>query len=226
VKVFHGFSIGLLVLATMALLGMGASEVAAYRQYSQGCHNCHGGFRTDNYVSNADNQAWGSSLHDGHQKWVNGDCSTCHTSPGRSPVTLSSSDGGDGLAPIACLGCHGRDEGSRVTATGLRQHHFRNGVSSCTGCHSDSNPANATPVGEIILPPYYASPGTGHFMPGHPGNLLSQGYPEDVLGQGPGTGLDNDGDNVYDTNDPDCSSVVPVTDSTWGRIKMLFRLQD
>ena len=223
-KVFYGFSIGLLVLGTMALLGLGASEVAAYEQYAQGCDNCHGGFRANNYVSNADGQAWGSSLHDGHQNWVNGNCSTCHTAPGKSPVFLNSSDGGDGLAPIACIGCHGRDEGSGVTAAGLRQHHTRNGISTCAGCHSDSNPANFTPVGEIVLPPYYANPGIGHSMPDHPCNLLSQGYPEDVLGVGPGSGLDNDGDNVYDTNDTDCGSVAPVKNSTWGRIKILFQL--
>ncbi|MDH3214959.1 MAG: hypothetical protein OEN01_01545 [Candidatus Krumholzibacteria bacterium] len=217
---------GLLVLGTAIVLGIGVSDVAAYAEYAQGCHNCHGGFRTNNYSSLADGQAWGGSMHSSHQDWLGGDCDGCHSGSGKSPVILDVSDGGSGLAAISCLGCHGRDEGGAgVTGAGLRQHHWSNFITSCgnTGCHADdSNPSVFTVVGEHVLPPYYANPGTGHpDIPDHPCNLLSQGYPEDVAAAAL-SGLDNDGDGVYDTGDLDCAGVVPIETSTWGGIKAMF----
>ena len=222
-KVLYGISIGLLVL-----LSIGTWDVMAYEQYAQGCQvqNCHGDFRANNYVSNVDGQAWGTSLHDGHRfDFLDGDCATCHTTGGFSPVILASSDGGDGLAAISCNGCHARDEGSAgVTATGLRQHHWNNGVELCGGCHGDSDPSIITPVSEVVLPPYYANPGNGHpDMPTHPCNLGSLGYPEDVLGAAGTGGLDNNGDNVYDMDDLGCVPLTPVESTTWGHIKALYQ---
>ena len=220
-KVFYGISISLLVL-----LIVGAWNVRAYEQYHQGCDapNCHGDFTADNYVSNVDGQAWGMSLHDGHWDMVSNDCDVCHTTGGRSPVFLESSNGGDGLAAISCVGCHGRDEGATgINGAGLRQHHWNNGVTGCLGCHGDSNPSNFTPVEEVVLPPYYANPGTGHpNMPDHSCNLASFGYSEDVLGASGTGGLDNDGDDVYDTDDTSCIPLTPVESTTWGQIKALY----
>jgi hypothetical protein len=220
-KVLYGISIGLFVL-----LGMGAWNVVAYEQYAQGCQNCHGDFRAANYVSNVDGQAWGTSLHDGHRfDFLAGDCATCHTAPSRSPVYLGSSDGGDGLAPLSCIGCHGRDEGGikGVSGAGLRQHHWNNGVTTCIGCHSDADPGNFTPGPEVVLPPYYANPGNNHpDMPTHPCNLASLGYPEDILGAAGTGGLDNNGDGVYDTDDESCIPLMPVESTTWGRVKSLY----
>jgi hypothetical protein len=197
----------------------------AYQQYAQGCQNCHGDFRADNYVSNVDGQAWGTSLHDGHRfDFLDGDCATCHTAPNRTPVFLASSDGGDGLLPLSCIGCHGRDEGSgNVRGAGLRQHHWNSGITVCEGCHGDANPDNFTPVDEVVLPPYYANPGNNHpNMPTHPCNLGSLGYPEDILGAAGTGGLDNNGDGVYDTDDVSCSPLMPVESTTWGQIKSLY----
>jgi hypothetical protein len=39
---------------------------------------------------------------------------------------------------------------------------------------------------------------------------------------GDGIGLDNDGDDLYEANDPDCVGVA-VQESMWGAIKTLFR---
>ncbi|MDH3217188.1 MAG: hypothetical protein OEN01_13040 [Candidatus Krumholzibacteria bacterium] len=225
-RVLYGLSIGVLALGTAALLGAGTSQVMAYSEYAQGCQNCHGDFRAANYVSIADGQAWGTSLHNGHRSdMLNGDCAACHTTPGFSPVFLKSSDGGDGLAPLGCLGCHGRDESSGVTGAGLRQHHWNNGVTGCGGCHpGDSNPAVFTPASEVVLPPYYLNPGANHpNMPTHPCNLESLGYPEDVLSAAGTGGLDNNGDNLYDTTDVDCAPLVPVEQTTWGYIKALYQ---
>ena len=137
------------------------------------------------------------------------DCDTCHSSGGRSPVSLSSSVGGAGLDPISCLGCHGRTEGGAVNGAGLRQHHFTSGETICFGCHADSDPGAFTPVGENVLPPYYAvTPDAAH--PDKPTAPCNPAGEEDFAGTT--IGLDNDGDGLYDQADGDCQVVVPVPD--------------
>ncbi len=218
------FSLGLLTLGMVVYLAIGMSEVAAYEQYAPGCDNCHGDFRANNYVCKSDGQAWGQSLMSGHNGLLSSECGACHKGGGFAPVFLASSDGGNGLAPLGCVGCHGRDEGSGVKGSGLRQHHWNNGVTVCGGCHpGDSDPGVFTPASEVKLPPYYLNPGSGHpNIPTHPCNLPSLGYPEDMLGAAGTGGLDNDGDNVYDTADSDCAPLLPVESSSWGRIKALY----
>ena len=192
----------------------------AYNTYSAdgstgNCASCHGGFTTGPYISPADGQSWGSDLHGIHRfNMLNGDCSTCHSSGGRSPVFLSSSVGGTGLDPISCAGCHGRaepDAGGAVRSSGLRQHHFNSGVTVCNACHSDdTDPAVFTTAGENMLPPYYFTPDAAH--PNKPTNPCSPNGEEDFAG-GP-TGLDNDGDTLYDQADPDCAvNQAPVANA-------------
>jgi cysteine-rich repeat protein len=200
--------IGLAVFAT----AMPKSD--AYQTYSQNgdatnCGMCHGDFRDSPYVSLSDGQNWGNDLHDIHRNtMLNGDCDTCH-SGGEFPVDLDSSDGGDGLEAISCVGCHGRNEdigndsSSAGRAAGLRQHHSMTGTTSCVGCHSDADPANYTPVSEDVLPSYYSTPDSAH--PDKPSDSCNPNGEEDYAGIA--EGLDNDGDDVYDTNDPDCGTV-------------------
>jgi hypothetical protein len=126
-------------------------------------------------------------------------------------VALNSSSGGEGLDPIACTGCHGREEdntpanpdfgNSDGRGAGLRQHHYNSGVTTCTGCHQDADPANYTPVGEEVLPPYYANPGVNH--PAIPTDSCNDDGSEQFAGLT--IGLDNDGDTLYDSDDPGCS---------------------
>jgi hypothetical protein len=71
------------------------------------------------------------------------------------------------------------------------------------GCHADANPANYTPVGEDVPPSYYFTPDAVH--PNKPTNPCNPTGEEDFAGSG--QGLDNDGDNLYDTSDPDCPAV-------------------
>jgi len=192
------------------LMLISATSAVSYPAWSGGCNasSCHGNFDSGNYVSNVDGQSWGTDLMSGHMDFLIGganDCDVCHSGTSWTPVNLGSSDGGRGLATISCLGCHGRDEGSGVRGSGLRQHHYNSGVTSCGSpfCHSDGDPANFTPVGEDVLPPYYANPGTDHpNIPTDPCNP-GPGYSEDVLGVA-GMGLDNDGDGFYDQDDSDC----------------------
>jgi hypothetical protein len=200
------------LFAAIAVLMTGATEAWAYEQYSinkdsTNCRACHGDFRSSPYNSPS-GDSWTDSLHDVHRNtMLSGDCSTCHSSGGRFPVLLDSSSGGDGLAPISCVGCHGRDEdigNNTDRAAGLRQHHTRAGVTTCTGCHSDAILANYTPVFETVQPNYYATPGNNH--PNMPSNPCNPSGGENFAGTS--TGLDNDGNGVYDTADTNC--LVPV----------------
>jgi len=199
------------LFAMIAILMIWASDVLAYEDYASGCDVCHGGFRDSPYTSPSDGANWGDDLHDVHRNdMLNRDCDTCHTSGGFSPVLLDSSAGGNGLASISCVGCHGRDQDagndsiSGGLGAGLRQHHTRAGESDCTGCHDDAVLANYTPVGENILPNYYANPGNNH--PAMPTNPCNPSSSENFAGTS--LGLDNDGDGAYDAADSNCQ--IPV----------------
>jgi hypothetical protein len=222
----------LLWAAGIAVLGAVTAVIlpaSAYQQYStnqaDNCAACHGDFRASGYVSNADGVAWaaGTSLHNGHRTtMLSGDCGTCHSGASRFPVLLNSSTGGTGLAPISCLGCHGRAEpaaGGAVKGTGLRQHHYRSGVTTCqtVGCHTDANPAGFAVAPESVKPPYYFTPDAAH--PNKPTDPCNGNGSESQLA-GP-LGLDNDGDTVNDGSDGDCA--VPTLITTWGRLKAAHR---
>ncbi|MCA9728420.1 MAG: T9SS type A sorting domain-containing protein, partial [Candidatus Eisenbacteria bacterium] len=192
-------------------------------QYSAGggdatyCGSCHGNFRAGIYISATDGMNWGN-LHDLHRNtMLNGDCNTCHSPGGRFPVILHSSTGGSGLDPISCVGCHGRAEdnvpenpevagGGSGYGAGLRQHHFNTGTTVCATCHLDADPANYTVAGEDAPPRYYANPGSSH--PAMPTGPCNSDGSEDFAGIA--EGLDNDGDDVYDGADSDCTGPVGV----------------
>lgn len=211
------------------VLGVGVTAfvvgawVLANEDYSGGtpsCLTCHGDFRLSPYTSLVDNQSWGNDMHDVHRNtMLDSDCDACHSAAGRLPTYLGSSAGGTGLAPISCAGCHGRAQdgtgtGSVGYAAGLRQRHWLANrtvagysTRSCVNCHSDSNPANKTVVGEAVKPPYYANPGTFHSaMPTDPCNPAPT-YTENF--KGTTIGLDNDGDGLFDMNDPNCAATTP-----------------
>jgi hypothetical protein len=200
-------------ISILAALVIWAPKPDAYDTYSANndatnCRACHGNFRASSYLSLSDGQNWGGNLHDLHRSnMLGGDCATCHGSP-FFPVVLDSSDGGEGLEPIGCVGCHGRNEDigndslSNGRGAGLRQHHFTTGVTACAGCHDDANPATYTPVGEDVPPSYYFTPDAAH--PNKPTNPCNPSGEEDFAGSS--QGLDNDGDNLYDTSDPDCQA--------------------
>lgn len=200
------------------------TTVTAYTQYSLNgentyCARCHGDYRSNVYISPSDNQLWGN-LHNIHRTtMLSGDCDACHVAADRFPTYLDVSAGGEGLDPIGCMGCHGRTEDNVAgnpsfpngLGAGLRQHHTNAGVNDCVDCHDDANPANYTPVGEEVLPPYYADSGTGH--PNIPTGPCNDDGSENFAGAA--TGLDNDGDQLYDTGDPGCDlSAVPISFSS------------
>ncbi|MDH5491833.1 MAG: putative metal-binding motif-containing protein [Myxococcales bacterium] len=203
-----------MVLAVAIGLALALPERAsAYDEYAAGCDSCHGDFRASPYVSLADGSDWGDSLHNGHRRtMLASDCDACHVASGRTPVFLNSSAGGMGLAALSCAGCHGRVEddvpanpavaaGGVGMGAGLRQHHYNSGVMVCAGCHADADPMAYAPVGEDVLPPYYAAPGTNH--PDMPLDSCNPAGTEHFFGAP--VGLDNDGDLVYDMAEPECS---------------------
>jgi len=202
-------------LATATLLCLSLT-VSAFERYSQNdnatlCRECHGDFRSNNYISLTDGMNWGN-LHNLHRSvLVSGDCEACHLSSDEFPVILDRSAGGTGLDPISCMGCHGRAEdnvegnpevadGRSGYGAGLRQHHFTTGVTECTECHLDADPSSYDTVGEEVLPPYFANPGSEH--PNIPTDPCNTEGSENVAGLP--EGLDNDGDDVYDDSDTDC----------------------
>jgi len=184
----------------------------------------------DEYISPADNKRWrekftsadpGSEredeigLHDVHRHImldeddadVSG-CDTCHqdrATIGRYPVFLNSS-ATTYFEPIGCMGCHGRNEDagndsiSQGLGAGLRQHHTNAGVTECKTCHADADPANYTPVGENVLPPFYFTP--DDVFLNKPFDPCNWRRAEDYSGRS--KGLDNDGDGRYDRSDRDC----------------------
>lgn len=208
-----------IIIMLMAFTLVTPFSAWAYNQYSQNgdntyCASCHGDFRSNSYTSPVDGQSWGN-IHNIHRfDMLGGDCEACHISSGRFPVLLDESAGGDGLAAIGCIGCHGRDEDNVAgnpsspfgRGAGLRQHHFRAGTTICLDCHDDSDPTNYTPVGETVLPPYYANPGNNHSA--MPTTACNDDGSENFAGAT--IGLDNDGDLLYDTDDTNCNlSAVP-----------------
>jgi hypothetical protein len=76
-------------------------------------------------------------------------------------------------------------------------------------CHSDTDPANYTPVGEHVSPPYY---GTGDTNVDGPCNSVAQHNINENWTLEDFIGLDNDGDGLYDLNDPDCGGLPLCTD--------------
>lgn len=163
------------------------------------CSSCHGAFNggTYNSLTSDDPANWGMSLMNGHITKFGLSCSDCHSSSGFTPVMLNSSSSG-----VTCASCHGRQEdvrGGIGAGAGLRQRHFRAGITTCASCHSDNNPAFFTPAPESTPPQTFIAKGIDPCADAAFGNA----------------GLDNDGDGLRDGADPDCQATqdlppVPV----------------
>ena len=220
------------VLFTMAVmlfaLVFPATHTVAYDEYADrgvgGCDNCHGAYQDNlSYISLVDRADWGSDLMGVHEVMVSNDCNVCHQGGVYFPVFMNSATGGSGLDPISCIGCHGRaeDRGTQLDCVdpnnphtpcgdgvGLRQHHYNASPNFagqiCLSCHWDTDPANYTPVGENVNPPYY-TPNPDPNYPNKPTDSCNPNGEEDYAGTA--IGLDNDGDLVYDSND--CNVVPP-----------------
>lgn len=176
-------------LTALVLLMTGTAGILAYESYRQSggsCAECHPGF-----------------LDEGpqHQRHLNmtDECSLCHSTGGDVPKTFTSGDPeGQG-----CRGCHGVDNGMEFGwGAGLVAFHINAGVPPdnsgriCTDCHGDDPP----PGPESGVPVYYLRADVNVKDP------CSAALPDGEDYDSNGTGLDNDGDLVYDMSDSDCSS--------------------
>lgn len=176
-------------VAIVAVILAWTPRVEAYDRYNSGCNACHGVF-TDG-TSTKGTTFPGDNKHEMHRAATNMNtaCNLCHTSgDGRDPF-INSSNGTANTPGLGCTGCHEK--------FGLRRHHDINGVSECITCHD----ADLTPSPENVLPPYFGSVDTLANSPCNPTaqfNLNENWSLSDFLG------LDNDGDNLYDTADGDC----------------------
>jgi cytochrome c553 len=210
------------ILIGIVIFGIPAAE--GYEKYSKNddatnCRQCHGDFRDDSYVSPVDGQTWGN-LHNIHRSsMLSSDCDVCHIGEDKFPVFLNSSTGGDGFDPVGCVGCHGVDPAPAVPnngwwGAGLRLHHKNANVApdsdgfTCMTCHGN-DPA---PQPEDSMPSYYFTPDIYHDKkPDNPCNP-GPGFPENFAGAV--IGMDNDGDLLYDDNDPDCVEATPTPTRT------------
>ncbi|MFN8628320.1 MAG: hypothetical protein U0587_20395 [Candidatus Binatia bacterium] len=198
-----------------------ATRSDAYPAYSQNkdatyCRQCHGDFVSGKYTSHHDGSAWNTDLMSGHNSMIASACSACHqSSPVFFPVAIGASAGGGGLSSTGCVGCHGRQEDAGHDTNlpgrgaGLRQHHFRVGITLCADCHSDADPAHYTPVAESVPPANYFVPDAAH--PNKPTDPCNANGSESKFGP---VGLDNDGNDLYDLADPACGAVAATPTPT------------
>ena len=202
-KWLGAFSIFMIV--AVAALFAWAPEASAFEDYSD-CTGCHGAFTGP--TSPTGSVFPSGSKHEMHRASgeMNTACLLCHTSIGDTPL-MGSSGGTANNAGVGCVGCHGREEDagndseSEGRGAGLRQHHTNASVSSCSGCHSDANPANYTPVGENVMPQYY---GTADTNAAEACNLVETPQTNENWTVGDFVGLDNNGDGLYDGDDTAC----------------------
>lgn len=203
----------------LLILVIWAVRSQAYQTYSENkdatnCRACHGDFKNNaNYISLHNGTPWNTDLMSGHENMVSFECLACHQSVSSlyDPVSIDTSAGAGGLSPKGCVGCHGREQDaghdsvSGGRGAGLRQQHFRAAVTVCAaaGCHTDANPANYVPVGENIAPANYFTPDTAH--PNKPTDPCNANGSESKFGP---VGLDNDGNGLYDLDDPACQVCV------------------
>ncbi|MBL8879381.1 MAG: putative metal-binding motif-containing protein [Phycisphaerales bacterium] len=174
-----------------------SAAFADYDRYNNGCQNCHGSF-----TGPASPRGFLFPENDKHEMhrgaaYMATACDLCHTTGDSGNPFIRSSNGTTNNPGLGCLGCHGQNYGGAigVTGAGLRAHHAINGISDCSDCHDD--PA---PLPETSPPPYY---GTVDTRASDPCNAPAGINTRENWTLGDILGLDNDGDNLYDANDPD-----------------------
>ncbi len=187
------FALFLILFITVLAIGLLSTDSHAYQRYNDGCQGCHGAF-TDS-TSPKGTVFPGGNKHEMHRSasYMATACNLCHTSGGYTNPYIGSSTGATGVTGIGCAGCH--------DGPGLRAHHKVNGVTVCSPCHT----TDGTPPGENVNPPYY---GTSYTKANNSCNSVAQANINENWSTGDFKGLDNDGDNLYDMDDPDCQTVT------------------
>jgi hypothetical protein len=194
-------SIVFVFFASLVVFGLWAQDTGAFNRYgadnaSGSCGDpfCHGEF--DGPTSTKGSIFPGGDKHAMHKdnSAMNTECNLCHTQgDGRDPF-IGSSDG-TGINPgLGCTGCH--------DSAGLQEHHYNSGQTFCYDCHT------RVAVGaESDVPVYY---GTVDSNVTDPCNSVAsadtgENWTDDSMTM-VYEGIDNDGDGLYDGNDPDCAA--------------------
>jgi hypothetical protein len=169
----------------------------AYRRYQDGCNAapCHGDF-TD-ATSTKGSVFPGNDKHTMHRSSQNmaADCDLCHRTNDSNNPFIGVSDGTANNPGLGCNGCH--------DGVGLRAHHLQAGQTFCESCH----PGDPTPLPENTVPTYYGTPDVAASMV-DPCNLTGLSETDENWTVGDTIGTDNDGDGLYDGNDPDCATAT------------------
>ena len=192
----------LLIAVFTVAIALHPGPATGYERYNAnngdgGCAQCHPGFIDRGPAHGA---------HSGSNDPA-ADCSYCHKSIGDNPLIGESGNDPD----FGCNGCH--------TGVGLRAHHANAGAPEdnagdlCAACHQN----DPTPPGEDAVPAFY---GRVDINVTDPCRRLTANGGEDF--DGDGKGLDNDGDLLYDFQDPDCA-FVPTEQESWSAWKAIFR---
>lgn len=195
-----------LCIGVLSLVVRPADSFPKYRESAAGgwCAGCHGdfmdGFSPKGTVFPFDSK---HAMHRASSA-MNTKCDLCHYDgdDNNPDVNFSDSDGFGGAPGFGCLGCHGRDYGDAVKGVGLREHHRNVGVASCgaSSCHQD----DPEPLPENIAPPYYGSFDTKAWDQCNRAPTFGENF---SLDEDNTFGLDNDGDTLYDEDDPDCDVI-------------------
>jgi hypothetical protein len=170
-------------------------QAVAFERYQDGCNasGCHGTFTGPETTKGSIFP--GDDKHGMHRDSgaMNTDCDLCHTQGDNRNPFLGSSNGTANNAGLGCTGCH--------EPIGLREHHFANGQTWCfqAFCHTQGS----TPPTEDTPPPYYGTVDTNVDDPCNSSGIANTGENWTVTDT---IGIDNDGDDVYDTADSDCAT--------------------
>jgi cysteine-rich repeat protein len=173
----------------VAALVIALPETGAYERYNDGCQACHGAFTDETSPKGSVFPRGDKHYMHRNSQAMNTDCDLCHSPNDNDDPFIGSSAGTPNNPGLGCIGCH--------NDSGLRAHHVANSVTSCTPCHGN-DPA---PPAESAIPPYY---GTADTNVDQPCNTLASAEVNENWTVGDFVGLDNDGDGLYDGNDPDC----------------------
>ena len=202
----HGYFLGQYTSPKDGSWGDDLHDVHRDLMLDRDCSTCHGGQGTQGREVALNDSSGGTGLDPIA-------CMGCHGRAEDRGLNPDDCVGFQNPVPLPCDPAQGGDPSQCPAPTnsevcgdgaGLRQHHFNSGVTTCAGCHLDTDPLAFVTAGEDVAPPYYFTPDADH--PTKPTDPCSPSpaFNEDYAGGTLGLGLDNDGDGLFDANDPDC----------------------
>ena len=185
-----------LLAAGLLMIVSACNNCLAYERYKDdnktsgsNCSECHGDFTGTNSPQGTVFPSDSKHIMHRSNSYMNTACDLCHSSgDDNNPFIKSSAGTANNPIGLGCSGCH--------VGSGLRQHHYVNGITCYGDCHV---PETAPP--ENVKPPYY---GTADTRADNPCNGIAAANTNENWSVGDFLGLDNNGDNLYDMADFAC----------------------